>query len=1297
MILHLPSALPGELDLQDTNRRLRAGEVQLDWSAVEHAPASALAVLLAGLDLVEQGDLLGISTVSEALASSLLQVLTAPSPTAPARYAATPIEPAIAAPARWTQEPSPQAEEPLIVTSSAAEEATEVPARAQQQAHEEQRLILQPPSAAELRDELERQVLLDLLGPSGGPEEEIDEPNVHDRYLVGLLAPRNQQIVPEELDELGTAEDGSMEDGPNDDAALQVTSLCPSAIGLSFCVDGGTPRLRISASWGVYRRQHSEMLQTAHGAPKTVWKRQPMGGNWHELALRVGPIAAWSPAGSEQPDVVVRGVVRRTDDTWTVTLFLVNEQQEPEKRRDEAWVFQPELIVESEDGTATFLQRPTAQQHWLSDEEQAMAMLYRQQVSFAIGHNVGVHADTMEGEPTRAYRLVTSVVPRYDVPRTEAPTPFEIPGLAQLVLDMKELATCPAERLSTALLPLITAYATWIDEQAARIELPGEDLLRYRAVAQQALAACRRTLERIRAGIDLLSCDRQAAQAFAFMNQAMWQQRIHSISAEERRRGLNLPLEEHDVPRNRSWRPFQLAFILLNLPALTDVLHPDRSAEASATADLLWFPTGGGKTEAYLGLTAYTLAIRRLQGVIEGRSGEDGVAVMMRYTLRLLTLQQFQRATALICACEMIRRADTRHIWGTTPFRLGLWVGQRTTPNTTEQSEDVSHQDHGHYQRSSALGGVGSPRQFTNCPWCGASIESGRDIKVEPFSKGRGRTFIYCGDPLGRCPFNRRNAPEGLPVLVVDEEIYRCLPSLLIATVDKFAQMPWNGATQMLFGQVNKWCSRHGYRCPDLDDKDQHRAVGSFPAARSTPHPPLRPPDLIIQDELHLISGPLGTLVALYESAVDHLATWRVNGHEVRPKVVAATATIRRAEQQVQALFMRQVSVFPPQGLDVQDTFFARQRPPSHETPGRRYIGICASGRRLKAALIRVYVAHLAAAQSLYLRYGSAVDPWMTLVGYFNSMNELGGMRRLVEDDVRSRLGQMKQRGLAKRPPPLLEELTSRKSSTDIPEVLDKLERVFDPTRDASAPRPLDVLLATNMISVGVDVKRLGLMVVAGQPKTTAEYIQATSRVGRNTPGLVCVVFNWTRPRDLSHYEQFEQYHATFYQHVEALSVTPFAPRALDRGLAALLVSYVRLLGPEFNENTQASTVSAEHPYLQEALNDITKRALTITGSEEVSTMVRTALEELRAYWQTQTRANVGTQLGYRTRKDGQTIGLLQQPGQGEWKPFTCLNSLRDVEPSINLILEERSLGENTSASRDLSEEGTSPLERQQL
>ena len=144
-------------------------------------------------------------------------------------------------------------------------------------------------------------------------------------------------------------------------------------------------------------------------------------------------------------------------------------------------------------------------------------------------------------------------------------------------------------------------------------------------------------------------------------------------------------------PENASWRPFQLAFVLLNLPSLTDTGHPERAAAATATVDLLFFPTGGGKTEAYLGLTAFTFAIRRLQGAVgegaDARNGGDGVAVLMRYTLRLLTAQQVQRAAALVCAAEVVRRDDEQR-WGSTPFRIGLWVGGTVSPNWYSQAEE---------------------------------------------------------------------------------------------------------------------------------------------------------------------------------------------------------------------------------------------------------------------------------------------------------------------------------------------------------------------------------------------------------------------------------------------------------------------------------------------------------------------------------------------------------------------------------------------------------------------------------
>ncbi len=1130
------------------------------------------------------------------------------------------------------------------------------------------------PSPTAIRAELLDLVTRDLLGPAGGPDEEIHERNVRDRYVVGMLAPKHRLVEPEEDEDLAEGGAGTAEDGPTDAGSLQSTTLLPSAFGMTFCLDGDETALRVTARWGRYERTHSDRTQNRKGEPALVWKRRPVEETFL-IPLKHGRIQPHTPS-VEFPEVLVRGVARKRegDTEWTVSLFLVNGQGEPKKLRDSAWLFQPELIVEGARSCPVFTRRGTRRTQGKLDvdvfaELKSLEMLYRHRVEFATGHNVSVHIETAEGDSSRATRIATQVVPMQEVARATPPTAAELPLLSGLVLDMQDLSELPDDGFASALGPLADAYEDWIKAEAQRVRDDADGLHEFRETAESALARCEEARARIRTGIGLLSANPQAAEAFRFLNRAMWKQRIHTLYSEQVRRGDKLKLADVDIPANRRWYPFQLAFVLLNLPSLTDLHHTERGDTPNAVADLLWFPTGGGKTEAYLGLTAYAVAIRRLRGEIEGRTGAQGVTVIMRYTLRLLTLQQFQRATALMCACESIRRealaaGDGR--WGDTPFRIGLWVGNKTTPNTTLQSDEAILLRHDQGRRS----GTGDPAQLTNCPWCGSAIDPGRNIRVD---KVRRRTLIFCGDPLGRCLFSEaKSSTEGLPVLVVDEEIYRQLPALLIATVDKFAQMPWNGVTQMLFGQVNGLCTRHGFRSPDLDDENMHVKVGDYPAATTIAHGPLQPPDLIIQDELHLISGPLGTLVGLYETAVDFLCSWKVGGVTVRPKVIASTATIRNSRLQVMQTFRRRVSIFPPQGLNVEDNFFSRQRPPSDLVPGRLYIGVCAPGKRLKAVLLRVYLAFLAAGQQLYNQYEERADPWMTVVGYFNSMRELGGMRRLVDDEVRSGLRAIHTRGLPNRRIGEPEELTSRRNSGDIPMILDRLEKPF--SADPKAAHAPDVLLATNMLSVGVDVRRLGLMVVANQPKTTAEYIQATSRVGRTFPGLVCTVMNWARPRDLSHYEQFEHYHDTFYQHVEALSVTPFAERALDRGLAALLVSCVRLASPEFNGNLKASDLDPQNPIVKRTVEAIMRRASEVR-SPATAQRVRQELESRIDAWRARAeKMQGGARLGYMEKRDGQTLGLLIPTGPGPWQDFTCLNSLRDVEPMVNLVLDNRGL-----------------------
>lgn len=1155
--------------------------------------------------------------------------------------------------------------------------------------------ILATATPVDIREELNELIVKDLLGPAGGPEEELDqsEDHAYSRYLVGMLAPKSARVEAEELDELGDAEPDDAEAGKTDMSAPPTDSFFPTAMGMSFMVKPETKLIEIQTEWGRYRKEESPTQKKKEGAPARVFFRRPVQGNAVVLPMQDGTFGPVVPQ-LEDPNVVLQGRMRQTENGWLVTLFMLNIQDEPDKKKDAAWVFQPKMSVTSDGAIPQpiFVQR----RNWKHDltkmdpltreETESLEMLYRRRLEFAVGHGVSVRVTLPESGHVHATKIETTFIPQEEVEQQTPPTAADNSDIANVILDMKTLAEMTKSELMANLRRIETAYAHWIVREQAKISNPAERLADYKTAADRAISRCQRTCARIREGIDLIEKDALAEKSFRFANRVMARQRVRSIYAREVRKSkipAGAPETVFDETKNRSWRLFQVAFILLNIPSITNLQHPDRSDEKEAIADLLWFATGGGKTEAYLGLTAYVLALRRLQGEIEGRAGDHGVAVLMRYTLRLLTLQQFQRATALLCACEIVRRDDEK-TWGKVPFRLGLWVGGKTTPNALKHAAEALRQG----QLGGVPGGGGTPHQIVSCPWCGHEIKKS-NISVDEAPKGSGRCITYCGDPLGRCEFSQAKAPqEGLPVMVVDEDIYRRPPSLLIATVDKFAQMAWKGETQMLFGQVNGLCPRHGFLSPEIDDSGKHNATGNFPGTTRQPHGPLRPPDLIIQDELHLISGPLGSMVALYETAVDTLCSWEVNGKLVRPKVIASTATIRRAQDQVLKLFARKLEVFPPQGTSSEDSFFAIQRRAGAEHPGRRYLGICPFGRRYPVAMIRVYQAAMAASQVLFEKYGRPADPWMTMTGYFNSVRELAGTRRLVEDDIRSRLRDANQRGLAKRKIhySAVEELTSRKSGSDIPKILERLEIPFDETLEAqreedrknnkpTTPRPYDVVLATNMISVGVDIERLGLMVVAGQPKTTSEYIQATSRVGRskNGPGLVITLFNWARPRDLSHYETFEHYHETFYKHVEPLSVTPFSPRALDRGLTGVLVGLLRLMDASLNANIRAGELKADDPLLTKAMEIIMRRAELANGPS-VHHQVKSQLMERRDAWLKRVLRQTDHRLGYQDGAEN-IVGLLKQAGDEDWEMFTCLNSLRDVEGTVDLILSDNPAG----------------------
>lgn len=1192
-----------------------------------------------------------------------------------------------------------------------------------------------------IRELLQLSVIDDLLGPAGGPHERIYDMGVRDRYLVGKLAPREEvpggieglegplaaeegDDEPDDLETSGRRHDPGEEfEGasghvdPESDAADEIEaatnqSLVPSSFGLTFCVDGAVERIEVEARWGKYSRVYD------HGKTKTVnrklrdedgrvtgteaaevpvkmWERSPCGGI-STVELKEGPIAHHAP-DPDYPDIRLQGTIRKKSASGdrSITLFLVNAQEEPEENKDASWIFQPEIVVRAagRGGEPIFRRRVSFETAGSDEEREALEMIYRRQTEFGVGHGIAVHAKTAAGDTERAVEIRTEIVPRYEVPVTETPglRSEDRPAMKAMVssghLDMAELASMSRENLVAALRALANDYRAWIGEQSAKI---GTEVTGFDSQADAALKRCTDIEKRLEEGIAILAdpAADKALAAFRFANRAMARQRIQSLYALSRRRGESKPLAEFEQRKNRSWRPFQLAFILLSLPALTDPLHKDRTVPIESYADLLWFPTGGGKTEAYLGVAAYAMAIRRLQGTIGNLDGTRGLTVIMRYTLRLLTLQQFQRASTLICAMELLRQeaqATGDPVWGTLPFTIGLWVGNKVTPGSTAESHKAIQdiRNPGTYDA-----GRVSPAQITSCPWCGSEVSPRRDVEVDTSA---GRTTIYCSDTVGKCAFSKGQSSQkphpGIPVSVVDEEIYHRPPSMMIATVDKFAMMAWRGETRTLFGRANLECPRHGLLWPDADCTGRHNARGSL--ARTTPVTirSLRPPDLIIQDEFHLISGPLGTMVGLYETAIDELCSWTLEGKTVRPKIVASTATVRKATEQVNNVFMRRVAVFPPHGLDVADNFFSIQRP-IEQLPGRRYLGICSPGSSRPAMLIRVYTAFLTASQALLERFGQAADPYMTTVGYFNSLRELGGMKRLCEDDVQTRsyrveMSEVERPGLAQRSVANVRELTSRVSSRDIPKYLDQLEIKFNATYDPAEgrfvtrwadgqARAIDVVLATNMLSVGVDVNRLGLMVVNGQPKGTAEYIQATSRVGRASPGLVCTVLTWARPRDLSHYERFEHYHATFYKHVEAQSVTPFSPRAMDRGLTGALLSVMRLENAVFNPNPGAASLDKpDKAEAVEARDVVANRAWTV--SHEAATRQR-ATAELKSRldaWATEA-AVPGRTLAYEKKgaASATTVGLLKRPGAQPWDDFTVPMSMREVEPGVRLIMD---------------------------
>lgn len=1151
-------------------------------------------------------------------------------------------------------------------------------------------------NSQEVRSRVVEALRLDLVGP------ESSHPFAHELlpespsrwYLTGFLVPctasTEQRSDETSTEEIAAGSDVNATDdanAPDRDAARK--SFLPSSMGLSVLVPAGVTQLDAVVAWGDYEYESpdkdpepedkpTEEVEppeegtpaVEEGHPKYVTEPAAQKRKGYRRRPREESVAITLPndlgkafeltvpnSNGLSLTVTIRNVTgtaaktgRLPPGTRSVSVFLVNRRPPNAERAYRAFVFQAELTLGS---TAGFVPRPDLRDGHSGEgaddwDEQVADLQYRDVFEFAVGHGVSATA-VRDGSNCRVVK--TTWMPQSEVERV---VPSDIPGVE---LGMEALGTMKdGEDAKAKLTPLVPLYRAWIETQRTTLSAlePQQKKTAGDLLVQAGYAATR-----IEAGINALD-DPEVLDAFRIANRTMAQ-------AARRREAIQRQVEPDTVAPPR-WRPFQLAFILMTLRSIADPLHGERQV-----VDLLFFPTGGGKTEAYLGLAAFTMVLRRLR---HPGMRSAGMSVLMRYTLRLLTLDQLGRAAALICALELEREKDTAKL-GEWPFEIGLWVGSAATPNRMGAQGDTGpgsdRTAYRKWRQFKTNDRNPAPIPIETCPWCGTKFT--RDsFWLVPNQKKPDNLTVRCVNHL--CAFSGDRA---LPILGVDEPIYRRLPAFLIATVDKFAALPWTGQTGALFGLVERF-DEHGFY--GACDTGRGKALGG----------PLPPPELIIQDELHLISGPLGTIAGVYETAIEALATRSIGDKLLKPKIIASTATVRRAEPQIRALFERsQVAIFPQPGPDRRDSFFARVEAAS-VTPARLYVGLAAPGRSLKVVLLRASLALLGAAQTLYEQEGgkknrqNAVDPYMTLLGYFNSLRELGGSRRIVEDEVRTRVSQYGRRRRLEPEDRLFSdrsigyevlELTSRVSTSEVAASKRRLALSF------SEDERVDVALATNMISVGLDIVRLGLMAVLGQPKTSAEYIQATSRVGRDPakPGLVVTLLNVHKPRDRSHYERFETYHATFYRAVEATSVTPFSPRALDRALAAALVALCRHgqstmtpalgAGQILTLRTSLETFAtrfAERAQNHKALSPAEGQALRDKVLFRCRSLLDDWLNIAQQYQQTSTR------LQYQQYETGAAKRLLYDFLDPELPNLTAVQrhfranrSMRDVEPAVDL------------------------------
>ncbi|MEU9428401.1 helicase-related protein [Streptomyces sp. NPDC048342] len=1036
-----------------------------------------------------------------------------------------------------------------------------------------------------------RHLRASYIGPEGG-DEEVTANLPHRQYAVGILFPV------EESSERSASKDTDDEEVPPDvpegdveENSAQVPlaeDWKPSSVAISFVTDGD--HVDVDLSCGTY------VPAGGDGPPR--WQRSrfskddielPRGGapvtmTVHGVEVEVG--ARWRDFGSNSLVTVhVRNLAESTgDDRLDIPLML----------------FQVRLAV-APSAKAQILEYDTTRSFDSDDEAAELRLRYGKRKVYAVGHGMAADWDFTENHCTKVF---LDPVPAFVVPAVET-TGFNKGTAEAKSLELAHLVQIDSDpdAVLPALDAFVDAFASWADHQMERARAFGDDEDVAVRIARRSLDA----VDRMREGLDLLRSQQgqKLRRAFSLGMAAM---RLQMRQAK-----INRGEPEDEVPEPE-WRPFQLGFLLVSLASTVDAEHKHRDL-----VDLIWFPTGGGKTEAYLGLAAIEIFRRRL---VHGLAG-GGTAVITRYTLRLLTAQQFQRAAALICAMEKLRGKDER-VKGMAPFSIGLWVGNEVTPRTRVDARDALTRLHKATRPEEA-----NEFQVESCPWCltpmvpGLRSDKPQDYGMRLLGKD---VVLHCVDES--CEFTKE-----LPLAVVDEVLYEEPPTILLATVDKFARLQFRPEAGRLLGLGTNY----------------------------------KQPSMVIQDELHLLSGPLGTTVAVFDAVIQLLLSRTGSS----PKIVASTATIRASEEQVQGLYGRDVALYPPSGLDDDRTFFSR---PVESEEGRLYVGLMPQSVSQPSAVIAAVTPMVEMPEALCARAPSAAsrDAYWTLVMYHNSLRELGRTGTLVVDDVNGRLEPRAERfGFPLRPVRVgkVLELTSRRGAEELPNDLRALRVSVDESPDA-----VDVVLSSNMLSVGIDIPRLALMLMVGQPKTTAEYIQATSRVGRgDTKGVVVTLFRSSRARDRSHFETFRGYHEALYRSVEPTSVTPWSLSSRDRSLAGALVALMRQSFTPLASNHEAGQLDLGDDRVRKAVEGIVDRFLGyVHRSDEAEAIdTRHALWSLLKNWDRQAElARYSNEPLYYQRTKKEQAALLKRFGQrGEGWPVA--DSMRSVEPSVAVEVQE--------------------------